>query len=166
MQPSRTRSRAYRIAGSLRAWADHGLGERWRGSAISLRLDEVAPKAASRHRLAGLEAAHDQLAVTGHADADDEHVDVAVRRHLGKPVEPQLAPNAAAEGWRCPREVHTAFNRSPAARARAKSEAPAAPALQTALPGFPRGPVGHVFLPVVRPCAALSSLWWGRPLVP
>jgi hypothetical protein len=42
--------------------------------------------------LAGLQARHDELPVTGHPHADDDEIDVTIARHVAEPVKRALRP--------------------------------------------------------------------------
>src|SRR3989440_7337277 len=65
------------------------------------RLGEVlAERPFAAHGLPGLEAGHDQLAVTGHAHTDDEQVDVRMRPHVAEPVERVVHTKRSGRGLR------------------------------------------------------------------
>ncbi len=64
-----------------------------------LRLGQIcAERPLAEHGLAGLQAGHDQLPVTRHAHADDDEIDVRMRRHVAEPVERQPGTKRSGRG--------------------------------------------------------------------
>jgi hypothetical protein len=63
------------------------------------RLGEIrTERPLAEHGLSGLEAGHDQVPVAGHPHADDDEVDVRVRRHVAEPVERARGPERGGRG--------------------------------------------------------------------
>ena len=91
------------IAGSLRACRPTMVfSERcFARPAISCASARFAPSGHSQNTgLSGLQAGHDQVLVPGHPHADDDEVDVRVRRHVVDVVEGELGAELRLRGLR------------------------------------------------------------------
>ena len=87
-----------RVAARLQA--DDGLQRALTGEpGHLLRLGERRPqRPLAAHGLAGLQAGHDQLAMTGHPHADDDQIDLRMRGHVAEAVERALGAERRRRG--------------------------------------------------------------------